>query len=141
MLHAAATVMKTGEPSILLAMDGQDNLSAKPSATLSKHEEPAALFFAVFGLVYEALAVSSADSAPSPKLRADAIVALETLSSLVKPEYSGKALLDPPIFDEFIGLAYRMSMTEPSSILSHLVETIAIFTTSQKERMLIPSVR
>lgn len=130
--------MTRGEQSVLAAMDGQDTNDSQKSPLKSKvsREEPTALFFAVFGLVYEVLAASSADANPSVKLRQNSIIALEALKNLVKPEYSGKALLDHSIFDELTSLFYRMAMTEPPSVLVHLVETIAIFATSQKDRMM-----
>ena len=110
--------MKTNAAHILLAMDGlesSDGNSAVASSS-SGREEPTALVFALFGLTYEALAVSSADATPSAKMRHNALIALEALKSLVKPQYSGRALLDPPIFNEFTSLCYRMAMTESAAV-------------------------
>lgn len=129
--------MAVGEPNVLLAMDGLDaNDGQAASKNTSSRDEPTALFFAVFGLVYEVLATSSADSSPSVKLRQNSIIALEALKSLVKPEYSGRALLETSIFDELTSLCYRMAVTEPPSTLVHLVEAIATFASSQKTRMM-----
>lgn len=135
--------MKKSDASILSAMDGHDVLESEKLApklnVQSSREEPSALFFAIFGLIFEALSTSSADSTPSPTLRRNAIIALEALKSLVKPEYSGKALLEPTIFDELIGLCYRMAMTEPASVQIHLVEALDAFATAQKDNMLLSS--
>lgn len=138
-MQAVATAMKLGDPHILAAMDGLESTEMNKQPSLIQNsaprEEPTALFFAIFGLVYEALAASSADATPSPELRQNAIISLEALKSLVRPEYSGKALLEPTIFDEFTSLCYRMAMTESASVQTHLVEAVAIFATSQKENM------
>ncbi|KAI5117719.1 hypothetical protein M0805_001805 [Coniferiporia weirii] len=138
-LHAIATAMKLGDTCVLAAMDGLESVDGEGSPSsvqgMANREEPSALFFAIFGLVYEALASSSADATSSPKLRQNAIIALEALKGLVRPEYSGKALLEPTIFSEFTGLCYRMSMTESAAVQVHLVEAIAIFATSQKQNL------
>ena len=93
------------------------------------------MFFALFGLIYEALVTSSADANPSTKTQQNAIIALKALKCLVKPEYSGKALLDPTILDEFISLCYRMALTESATVQVHLVETVSAFANSQAERL------
>ncbi|KAH8115151.1 clathrin-coated vesicle protein [Phellopilus nigrolimitatus] len=137
-LHAVATAMRLGDPYVLAAMDGLEKVENERPPLIrntSIREEPTALFFAIFGLVYEALASSSADATPSEALRRNAMIALEALKSLVKPEYSGKALLDPTIFDEFNSLCYRMAMTESTAVQIRLVEAIAVLATSQKENM------
>lgn len=130
--------MKLSDPYVLAAMDGLESVDTQKLPlvqNVSSRAEPTALFFAVFGLIYEALAVSSADATPSPELRQNAITALKALKSLVKPEYSGRAILDPTIFDEFTSLCYRMAMTESAAVQVHLVETVASFATSQKDNM------
>ena len=58
------------------------------------------------------------------------ISGLQALKCLVRPEYLGKAIMEPAIFKEFISLCYRMAMTEPANIQVHLVEMIAIFAAS-----------
>lgn len=130
--------MQKRDPYILAAMDGQETTGQKASLTedQNQREEPTAMFFALFGLVYEALATSSADATSTTALRQNAIVALEALKSLVKPEYSGKAIFEPVIFDEFTSLCYRMAMTESPAVQIHLVDAIASFASSQKHRLL-----
>ncbi|TDL16333.1 clathrin-coated vesicle protein [Rickenella mellea] len=139
-MQAVATAMKANDPNILAAMDGQETVdTSTQSDKASLRQEPTAMFFALFGLVFEALASSSADSTSTIALRQNAVTALETLKSLVKPEYSGAALLDPVIFDEFTSLCYRMAMTESAAVQVHLAEAVASFSSSQKERLLPPS--
>ena len=112
-------------------MDGLEPGDGNATVSSAERDEPAALFFALFGLIFEALAASSADATPSAKLRRNALIALDALKSLVKPIYSGKALLDPPILSEFLSLSYRMAMTESAATQVHLVEVISAFATSQ----------
>jgi len=123
--------MQANDPHILAAMDGTERNTVTVSNTTS-HDEPRAFFFVIFGLVYEALATSSAELSPTTSARQPAVIAaLRALKHLVRPEYSGKAILEPTIFDEFISLCYRMAMTEPADVQMHLVETVAALAASQ----------
>ena len=124
--------MESGDPYILAAMDGREfKPESKPP---TKREEPTAFFFVIFGLVYEALATSSADSSSAMSARQSLVVAaLQTLKSLVRPEYAGKAIKEATIYDEFISLCYRIAMTESASVQIHLVEMLSIFAASQDQ--------
>lgn len=130
-LHAVVTEMKIGGPQVFLVMDGLEPDVESTYTILTERVEPTALFFALFGLVYEALTVSSADATPSARIRRNAIIALEALKHLVKPSFSGRTLLDPPIFSELMSLCYRMAMTESAATQVHLVEAISSFATTQ----------
>lgn len=134
-LQAVAASMQGGDPSMLAAMDGRESTAGiKYNGPAILREEPTAFFFVIFGLVYEALATSSADSSLTTSARHSTVVtALQALKCLVRPEYSGKALLEPTTFDEFIGLCYRIAMTESAAIQIHLVEMIASLASSQDE--------
>ncbi|KAF8998676.1 armadillo-type protein [Cyathus striatus] len=124
-LEAVATTMQAGDPHILAAMDGRELAKNETSAPPTKRDEPTALFFVVYGLVYEALTTSSADSITTSSVRETMVIsALKALKSLVRPEYSGNAIMEPTIFDEFMGLCYRMAMTEPANVQVHLVEVV-----------------
>lgn len=125
--------MQSGDPHILAAMDGREYDEKKVDLiTPTDRKEPTAFFFVIFGLVYEALATSSADSSSTtPARQLGVISALQALKCLVKPEYSGAAMMEPTIFEEFISLCYRMAMTEAAAIQIHLVEMLAIFAASQ----------
>ncbi|KAF7355790.1 Clathrin-coated vesicle protein [Mycena sanguinolenta] len=132
-LQAVATAMHSNDPHVLAAMDGQELAKdVKPPVKEARRQEPAMFFFIVFGLVYEALATASAESSSSLTSRqATVIAALQTLKCLVRPEYAGRAMMEPAIFDEFISLCYRMAMTEPARIQIHLVEVLAIMAATQ----------
>lgn len=135
-LQAVAITMQAKEPSMLAAMDGlESGEKVKTNGPSTVRDEPTVFFFIIFGLVYEALVTSSADSTLTTATRQPAVIAaLQALKSLVKPEYSGKALLEPTTFDEFISLCYRMAMTETAAIQVHLVEMLAALSSSQDQR-------
>lgn len=124
--------MECGDLHIHAAMDGQEFHSRAKPSNLGKHEEPTTFFFVIFGLVYEALATSSAESTSAASARQALVIsALQALKSLVRPEYSGRAIREPTIFEEFISLCYRIAMTESAKVQVHLVEMLSIFAASQ----------
>jgi hypothetical protein len=127
--------MKVGDPHILQAMDGLDPTAAAAPVTKDSRKDPTECFFVILGLVYEALSNSSSDSASTPETRATALTAIQVLTYLVRPEYAGQAILDPPIFDELTALWYRMTMTEPWTIQTYLVGAIASLARSQQGHM------
>ncbi|KAJ7675207.1 armadillo-type protein [Mycena rosella] len=133
-LQAVAAAMQANDPHILAAMDGREigKDAAAPPPKEARRDEPTMFFFIVFGLVYEALATASAESSSSTTSRQSTVIAaLQTLKCLVRPEYAGKAIMEPAIFDEFISLCYRMAMTETARIQIHLVEVLAIVAATQ----------
>lgn len=123
--------MQRHDPYILAAMDGRE-ASHAPSTT--SKDDPTAFFYVIFGLVYEALAQASTDSASSVATRDVTSTALQALASLVNPEYAGSAVLEPTIFEEFSNLCYRMAMTEPPEVQVHLVAAVSSFVNSQCRR-------
>ncbi|KAG8984939.1 hypothetical protein FRB93_006149 [Tulasnella sp. JGI-2019a] len=135
-LKAVACLMALGDKAVLTSMDGQI-LSAPSTTSESKvpsREEPTAYFFVIFGLVFEALTTS--DSNSSPDMRASVMAALETLKYVVRPEYSGGAVLDLITFDELMSLAYRMVMTETAVVQMHLVSAITSLASSRRDTIL-----
>lgn len=128
--------MQAAEPSILAGMDGHEiGTNIKTNGPSSIRAEPTMFFFVIFGLAYEALVTSSADSTLTTSARQPVVIAaLQALKSLVKPEYSGNALLEPTTFDEFISLCYRMAMTETAVVQVYLIEMLAIFASSHEQR-------
>ncbi|THU92726.1 clathrin-coated vesicle protein [Dendrothele bispora CBS 962.96] len=133
-LQAVATAMQAKDSFILAAMDGREQVNGAAEPSKGARDEPTAFFFIVFGLVYEALAAASTDSMTNNSTRqASVITALRTLKSLVRPEYAGKAILEPAIFDEFISVCYRMAMTESAAVEIHLIEVLTIFAATQDQ--------
>jgi HEAT repeat-containing protein 5 len=134
MLSAVATAMEARDPFIIGAMEGTDEITTA-STDRSARSEPTAMFFAIFSLVYEALSGSTPYSEPFPAATGSASgTALRAMKSLVRREYSGKALLEPTIFNELLNLWYRMAMTEPPALQIQLVEVIHVFATEQGQR-------
>ncbi|TFY57214.1 hypothetical protein EVG20_g8633 [Dentipellis fragilis] len=130
-LQAIAIAMEAQDPFIRGAIDGieiRDGQSIN-GANSNSRKDPAALFFVIFGLVYEAL--SSMPESTSTGRNNLPLIALRTMRNIVRPEYAGQALLEPTIFDELLNLWYRMAMTESALVQVQLVETIAIFASTQ----------
>lgn len=121
-LQAVATMMMLKETYILAAVDGQDGDIS--SGRSSSSAEPAVFFFVIYGLVHEALSASSTESLNLPSGHSTTLAALQALQYLVRPEYAGKAILEPTIFDEFMSVSYRMAMTEPASVQIPLIDTL-----------------
>lgn len=123
--------MQANDPYILAAMDGEDSLEATNLNSKSRGE-PTAFFYIVFGLVYDALTNASTDAASGLTSREGSIAALQTLKHLVRPEYSGRAILEPIIFKEFSSLCYRMAVTESAVVQLHLIDVITALASSQR---------
>lgn len=116
-------------------MDGQEQPKDASTDSRGPREKPATFFYIIFGLVYEALAAALTDSLANSTTRQVSLIAsLQALKSLVRPEYAGKAILEPTIFDEFISVCYRLAMTEPAPIQIHLIEVMTVFSASQGSR-------
>ena len=113
-------------------MDGS-TIATEERSLPAPRIEPTALFFVIFGLVYEALASPDTDS--SSGLRAISVIALRCLKYLVRPQYSGYALLDQANFDELVSLFYRMTVTEPPIVVVHILEVISSLVVSQDTKL------
>jgi hypothetical protein len=132
MLNAVATAMETGDPFIFGAMEGIDDVAAASSTARGARPEPTTMFFVIFGLVYEALSASTPYSESSLAASGStSLIALRAMKCLVRREYSGRALLEPTIFDELLNLWYRMAMTEPPALQIQLMEVIRVFAIEQ----------
>ncbi|KAG8939338.1 hypothetical protein FRC00_013981, partial [Tulasnella sp. 408] len=135
-LKAVANLMLASDKAVLAAMDGQDASNQATPATAPPKDEPTAYFFIIFGLVFEALTASSADANATPAALEAAVTALEALRSLVRPEYAGKAILDPSTFDELSNLFYRMAMTSAPIVQINLIAVLASLASSQKDKLI-----
>lgn len=115
--------MNRSDQSISAAILGKE-VGSSVNGIDSTAEGPAPLFFPLFGLIYEALATSSPDTSS----RVDTVIAcLGALKCLLDPRYSGKALLEPTIFQEFMSLSHRIAMTESAEVLIHLIIVLTTF--------------
>jgi hypothetical protein len=130
-LQAVATAMEAKDPHILTALDGKEVSKQNPQLIpTTDRTEPTAFFFVIFDLVYEALATASAGT--SSESRSGVISAATALKFPVRPEYSGQAIMEPTIFEEFISLCYRMAMTVAAGIQIHSIEVPATFAATQQ---------
>ncbi|KAG8693489.1 hypothetical protein FRC08_009083 [Ceratobasidium sp. 394] len=118
-------------------MDGLDPATAATATNKGMRKDPTECFFVILGLVYEALSTVSSDSTATPESRAIALTSVQVLAYLIRPEYAGQAVLDPPIFEELIALWYRMSMTEPWEVQAYLVGAVASLVRSHQSHMRI----
>jgi HEAT repeat-containing protein 5 len=120
--------MDGGDGCMLAAMDGIEFVANGASgSTLRK--EPTALFFVIFGLAYEALASPDTDSGSGH--RKVSVIALKCLKHLVRPQYSGQALLDQANFEELASLFYRMAITEPPVVVVYILEVLSSLVVTQ----------
>lgn len=124
--------MHDGDAHVLAAMDGSETVVNGTTQPIPR-TEPAALFFVIFGLVYEALASPDTDSGSGH--RRISVIALKCLKYLVRPQYSGHALLDQANFDELVSLFYRMTITEPPTVVMHILEVISSLVVSQDVKL------
>jgi len=124
--------MHDDDTHILAAMDGRETV-ANGAPQPTPRTEPTGLFFVIFGLVYEALASPDGDSGSGH--RTISAIALKCLRYLVRPQYSGHSLLDQANFDELVSLFYRMTITEPPTVVVHLLEVISSLVVSQGTRL------
>lgn len=133
-LEAVAAAMQDRDPYVLAAMDGKETLT-NGATDVGVRTEPTALFFVVFGLVYEALATASHDSENPASGRKVPVIALKCLKCLVTPEYAGDAVFEPSTFDELMSLFYRMAITESALVRIQLVETISALSITQSKKL------
>jgi hypothetical protein len=125
--------MRIDDPNVSAAMEGREAVLNGPIER--SHDQPAAFFFVIFGLVYESLATSSTDLALATSTRQPAVIAaLQALKCLIRPDLSGKVMLDSVVFEELLNLCYRLAMTESANIQIHLLEVLTILSTCQIPR-------
>jgi HEAT repeat-containing protein 5 len=120
-------MMESRSPYIVAAMDGREG----ESAPTTSRSDPTALFYVIFGLVFEALTQSSTSSTSSTSGESVTVTALESLQHLVRPEYAGSAILEANVFDEFSSLCYRLAMMETANVHIPLIRTINSLATTQ----------
>jgi hypothetical protein len=128
MLHAVATLLKSDNQHILLALDGLDTQSRTDTpAPLIAHSSargsPALFFWVLFGISFEALCTAPPPSGTTSPVALQAI-ALEALVGLIRPEVSGPALLEKSLFEELCNLCYRLAITEGPTIKSHVMQIV-----------------
>ncbi|GAA6022908.1 hypothetical protein JCM10207_006860 [Rhodosporidiobolus poonsookiae] len=125
MLHAVATLLKASDPHMLRAIDGLDTAELSSTSLPSPtRADPAAFFWVLFGLAFEALCTSGPSSSSSSASTASIqSIALEALVGLLRPDVSGTVLKDSAgVFDEVCNLCYRLAITEGPAIRVRVLE-------------------
>lgn len=89
--------------------------------------EPAANFYIIYGLAFEALVKAMGDSSASGL----SITCLRAMQSLVKPELSGN-VFEGAFFDELCTVCYRIGMAESAVVKAEMCEVMAAFVVSRK---------
>ena len=90
--------MDAKDPHILAAMYGEEVNDQNPQdVATTDRKESTAFFSVIFGLVYEAIATASIDASSESESRSGVVSALAALKFLVRPEFSGQAIMEPII--------------------------------------------
>lgn len=128
LVNALAISLAISDPYTYSAVDGQPvhSATAIPAPPAVK-AEPAANFYILYGLSFEALVKSLGDSSATQMAQ----IALRAMSSLVRPEISGTTVFRGAFFDELCTVAYRIAMSEPAVVKRDMVELMGSFVTSR----------
>ena len=128
LVSALAISLAMSDPYTYSAVDGQPVHSgtAVPAPPAVK-AEPAANFYILYGLSFEALVKSLGDSSTTQMAQ----TALRAMSSLVRPDISGTTVFQGAFFDELCTVTYRIAMSEPAVVKKDMVELMTSFVTSR----------
>ncbi|KAK4997374.1 hypothetical protein LTR66_003198 [Elasticomyces elasticus] len=104
---------------------------------INYRSEPAAFFFVLFGLVFEALTNRSSiqpSSTSSESLNERTLHLMLALKKILRPSVCGNAIYDPVVFGELIDLLDRLVSTETSDVKADVVEIARDLTLSHPSR-------
>lgn len=125
-VDAVASLVDQDAEFVFDALDGkteEDNVvktnGDKKATDINYRNEPAAFFFVLFGLAFEALAGQSDDS---QKARDEKLEILHALRKILRPAVSGNAIYRDVVFSETMDLLYRLVLTEPLDTQLVIVE-------------------
>lgn len=109
-------------------MDGQSFTGpTQPKSLPPTRPEPAANFYIVYGLSFEALVKSMGDTSTSTMAQG----CLRTMQSLVKPQLSGN-VFEGAFFDELCTVCYRIGLGESAGVKMEMCEVMKTFVTSRQ---------
>ncbi|KAF2097074.1 HEAT repeat protein-like protein [Rhizodiscina lignyota] len=100
--------------------DAEDRTNGKPT-DINYRNEPAAFFFVLFGLAFEALAGRSEDSRHSRDQKLEILLALK---KILRPAVSGNAIYRDVVFSETMDLLDRLVLTEPLNLQLVVVDIV-----------------
>ncbi len=128
LLQAVAIALSTSDKFVIGSMDGQTFSDAvEPTSSPIVRSEPAANFYIVYGLAFEALVKAMGDCSTAGMAQ----VCLKAMQSLVKPQLSGNAF-DDALFDELCTVCYRIGMGEGPGVKAEMCEVMRAFVLSRQ---------
>jgi len=125
LVDAIASLIDEDSDFVFDALDGKTdepvmNGGKQHQQDINYREEPAAFFFVLFGLAFEALAsrpTSSGGMASNRKLEI-----LKALKKILQPSVAGNAIYQEVVFSETMDLLDRMVLTEGIDVQTVIVE-------------------
>lgn len=142
-MQAVSILLAIDHPAIVKAMDGErlDEIQGDSKTAVNSsafRSEPTMLFFALYGLAFEALSTgpnttSANETAKNARMQS---VALQAIKTLAKPQYSGTALLQDSTFEELCNLCYRIVLTEGVPVQAGIIDLVVGLTESFSSRLL-----
>lgn len=125
LVDAIASLIDEDSEFVFDALDGKTNQPATNGdshhhSEINYREEPAAFFFVLYGLAFEALAGrSSGDELATSNRNLDILSALK---KILRPSVSGNAIYQEVVFSETMDLLDRMVLTEGMDVQTVIVE-------------------
>ena len=124
MVDAIASLIEQDSELVFNALDGKaesDSVNGTKSGhDINYRDEPAAFFFVLFGITFEALALRSANDALAKSDQTREI--LLALRKILRPSISGQAIYQEVVFSETMDLFDRLVLTEALDVQSVVVE-------------------
>ncbi|KAJ9642042.1 hypothetical protein H2199_005257 [Coniosporium tulheliwenetii] len=124
LVDAIASLIDEDSEFVFDALDGRTDAdeasmpNSKPS-DINYRDEPAAFFFVLFGLAFEALVGRPSDTQAS---REQTLEILQALKKILRPSVSGHAIYQEVVFSETMDMLDRLVLTEGLNIQAVIVE-------------------
>lgn len=124
LVEAIASLIDEDSEFVFDALDGRteaDEMSIPNSkaSDINYRDEPAAFFFVLFGLAFEALVGRPSDTQAS---REQTLEILQALKKILRPSVSGHAIYQEVVFSETMDMLDRLILTEGLNIQAVIVE-------------------
>ena len=124
LVDAIASLIDEDSGFVFDALDGKTEPSSpggteRRASDINYRDEPAAFFFVLFGLAFEALASRPGDSHNSQE---HTLEILQALKKILRPSVAGHAIYQEIVFAETMDLLDRLTLTESLNVQSVIVE-------------------
>ncbi|MCJ1473001.1 hypothetical protein MMC13_001650, partial [Lambiella insularis] len=125
LINAIASLIDQDSDLVFVALDGdigsaESNTSESSNPVINYRDRPAAFFFILYGIAFEAL-VRRPD-AESPDNNDHTLEILLALKRILRPSISGRAVYQEAIFSETMELFDRLALTEGFAIQGTIIE-------------------